>query len=50
MTDARKIELWKILAEGCRKHPAYRAKREVKIECDPCNTVWKARLELEAVI
>tara|TARA_R110001606_G_C15151150_1_gene625768 strand:+ start:231 stop:383 length:153 start_codon:yes stop_codon:yes gene_type:complete len=49
MTDARKIELWKILAEGCKKHPAYRAKRQVKIDCEPCSVMWKARLELEAV-
>jgi hypothetical protein len=49
MTDARKIELWKILAEGCQKHPAYRAKRQVKIDCEPCSVMWKARVELEAV-
>jgi|TARA_B110000240_G_scaffold36240_1_gene39673 hypothetical protein len=48
MPDARKIELWKILAEGCQKHPAYRAKRQVKIDCEPCHAMWKARLELEA--
>ena len=49
ITDARKIELWKILAEGCQKHPAYRAKRQVKINCKPCSVMWEARLELEAV-
>ena len=49
MTDARKIELWKILAEGCPKHPAYRAKRQVKIDCEPCRVMWTARLELEAI-
>ena len=48
MSDARKIELLKLLAEGCRKHPAYRAKRQVKIDCEPCLVMWKARLELEA--
>ena len=48
MTDARRIELWKILAEGCQKHPAYRAKRQVKKNCQPCSVIWKARLELEA--
>jgi hypothetical protein len=48
MTDARKIELCKILVEGRRKHPAYRAKRQVKIDCEPCSVIWKARLELEA--
>ena len=49
MTDARKIELWNILAEACQKHPAYRAKRQVKINCQPCSVMWKARVELEAV-
>jgi hypothetical protein len=48
MTDVRRIELWKILAEGCPKHPAYRAKRQVKIDCAPCSAMWEARLELEA--
>ena len=47
MPDARKIELLKLLAEGCRKHPAYRAKRQVKIDCEPCLVMWEARLELE---
>jgi len=49
MTDARKVELLEILAEGRRKHPAYRAKRQVKIYCEPCSLMWKARLELEAI-
>ena len=47
VSDARKIELLKLLAEGCRKHPAYRAKRQVKIDCEPCLVMWEARLELE---
>jgi hypothetical protein len=49
INDARKIELWKILAEGCQKHPAYRAKRQVKIDCEPCSVMWKARVELETI-
>jgi hypothetical protein len=48
VTDARKIELLQILADGCHKHPAYRAKRQVKIDCQPCVVIWNARLELEA--
>ena len=48
VSDVRKIELLKLLAEGCRKHPAYRAKRQVKIDCEPCLIMWEARLELEA--
>ena len=37
--------LW-VLAEGCRKHPAYRAKRPATQRCPECVTVWNARLEL----
>ena len=49
INDARKIELWKILAEGCQKHPVDRAKRQVKIDCEPCSVMWKARVELETI-
>jgi hypothetical protein len=49
ITDIRRIELLKILAEGCQRHPVYRAKRQVKIDCEPCSVMWEARLELEAV-
>ena len=42
----RKIELLKILAEGCRKHPAYRARRTATGRCQECVVVWNARLEL----
>ena len=45
-TNNRKIELLKILAEGCRKHPAYRARRPATGKCQECVVVWKARLEL----
>ena len=42
----RKIELLEILAEGCRVHPAYRARRAATRKCKPCITVWEARCEL----
>ena len=42
----RKIELLQILAEGCRKHPAYRARRSATQRCQECVVVWNARLEL----
>ena len=49
ITDVRRIELLKILAECCQNHPACRAKWQVKINCKPCSVMWEARLELEAV-
>ena len=33
------IELLKILAEGCRKHPAYTAKRKATERCAECVVV-----------
>mgnify|MGYP004112514719 len=42
----RKIELLHILAEGCRKHPAYRARRPATGRCEECVIVWNARLKL----
>ena len=45
--NQRKIELLKILAEGCRKHPAYRARRPATGRCEECMIVWKARLQLQ---
>ena len=43
----RKIELLEILAEGCRTHPAYRARRAATQKCNPCAVVWEARCELK---
>ena len=42
----RKLELLKILAKGCKKHPAYRAIRKATERCEECVLVWKARVEL----
>ena len=43
----RKIQLLQILAGGCRKHPAYRARRTATGLCEECVVVWKARREFE---
>ena len=45
-TNNRKIELLTILAEGCRKHPAYPARRPATGRSQECGVVWNARLEL----
>ena len=42
----KQIELLKILAKGCKKHPAYRAIRKATEQCQECVVVWNARLEL----
>ena len=45
----QKIELLQILAEGCRKHPAYRARKTATQRFQECVVVWNARLELNEV-
>jgi len=40
------IEALRILAEGCRKHPAYRARRPATGRCDPCVRMYEARMAL----
>ena len=42
----KKIELLKVLAKGCKKHPAYRAIRKATERCEECVIVWNARLKL----
>jgi hypothetical protein len=44
-----KIEILRILEEGCRKHPAYRARRAVTQRFQECVFVWNARLELNGM-
>ena len=41
-----KIRLLEFLSEGCRKHPAYRAKRKATGRCESCVKIWNARQEL----
>jgi hypothetical protein len=46
----KQIELLEILVEGCRKHPAYRARRAATERCPECVVVWKARCELTEML
>lgn len=43
----RQVGLLKILADGYKKHPAYRAIRPATGNCEPCVKMWKARLNLK---
>ena len=47
--NQRQIELLKVLAKGCKKHPAYRAIRKATERCEECVVVWKARVKLNAL-
>ena len=47
--EQRQIQLLKILAKGCKKHPAYRAIRKATERCEECVVVWQARVELNAL-
>ena len=47
--NQRQIELLKVLAKGCKKHPAYRAIRKATERCEECVVVWKAWVELNAL-
>ena len=43
------IKNLRILAEGCRTHPAYRARRKATGNCEPCIRMYEARLRLNAL-
>ena len=45
----RQIKLLKILAKGCKKHPAYRAIRKATGRCEECVVVWNARVKLDKI-
>ncbi|MDA7546732.1 hypothetical protein N8870_07840 [Alphaproteobacteria bacterium] len=47
--NQRQIELLKVLAKGCKKHPGYRAIRKATERCEECVVVWKARVELNSL-
>jgi len=40
------IESLIILANGCKTHSSYRAKRKVITWCETCNKMWDVRQEL----
>ena len=44
--NKRQIELLKILAKGCKKHPAYRAIKKATGRCEECVVVWNAKVKL----
>ncbi|MBM09843.1 MAG: hypothetical protein CMF69_09785 [Magnetovibrio sp.] len=48
-SNEREINLLRVLAEGCNKHPAYRARRPATGNCQRCVVVWSARLELNNI-
>ena len=48
--NQRQIELLKILAKGCKKHPAYRAIRKATERCEECVVVWQARDKLNKLV
>ena len=47
--EQRQIKLLKILAKGCKKHPAYRAIRKATGRCKECVYIWKVRVELNTL-
>ena len=47
--NQRQIELLKILAKGCKKHPAYRAIKKATGRCEECVVVWNARVKLKKI-
>ena len=44
--DKEIIKNLRILALGCKKHPAYRAIRPATGNCQPCVVMWQARQQL----
>lgn len=42
----QQLRLLRVLANGCPKHPSYRAKRKVNTICETCNAMWEARAAL----
>jgi len=45
----KQVELLATLAEGCKKHPAYRAIRPATGRCESCVKMWKARIALQGL-
>ena len=42
----KQVRLLQILAQGCKRRPAYSAIRPATGRCAPCVRMWGARLEL----
>ena len=45
----RQVVLLKILAKGCKKHPAYRAIRKATERCKECVVILQARVVLNEI-
>ena len=45
----RQVVLLKILAKGCKKHPAYRAIRKATERFEESVVIWQARVELNEI-
>ena len=45
----KQVKLMRILVDGCKKHPAYRAIRPATGNCEPCVKMWKARQALSSL-
>ena len=45
-TLEKQVELLRILVDGCKTHPAYRAIRPATGRCKPCVEMWQARQKL----
>jgi len=43
----KQVVLLRILVDGCKKHPAYRAIRPATGRCKPCAEMWQARQKLK---
>lgn len=47
-TGKKTIRLLRVLAEGCRTHPAYRARRQPGVTgCEKCDRMYAARRTLD---
>jgi len=44
-----KCRLLKILATGCTKHPAYKAKQRPRTECLVCKKMYESRQKLKEI-
>ena len=45
-TLEKQVALLRILVDGCKTHPAYRAIRFATGRCKPCVEMWQTRQEL----
>ena len=46
-TLVKQVALLRILVDGCKTHPAYRAIQPATGRCKPCVEMWQARQKLK---